>query len=263
MHILERIVTVKKREIALKKKLLPPDHLKRIPLFDRKCISMAEALRATNPGIIAEHKRRSPSEAVINQGLALDKIVEGYDRAGANGLSILTDTTFFGGSLEDLLIARSCTKLPILRKDFIIDPYQVLEAKAYGADVILLIAAILKKEEVEALMQLAHDLNMEVLLEVHSKEEYERSMTDGIDMLGVNNRDLKTFQVQVQTSIEMAAHIENKVVLVSESGLRDAKTIRRLHGHGFHGFLIGTYMMKQKDPGVAARELIKQIGHEN
>ena len=263
MHILDRIVAVKKREIALKKEQIPAAHLERSPLFDRKGVSMATVLRSANPGIIAEHKRRSPSETVINQGMPIDEIVRGYDRAGASGLSILTDTTFFGGSLEDLLLARSCTKLPLLRKDFTIDPYQVLEAKAHGADVVLLIAAILNQEEIRSLTNLAHDLDMEVLLEVHNKEEYENSMINGIDMLGVNNRDLKTFKVEVQTGIELAKHIEDDVVLVSESGLKDAATIQRLHGHGFHGFLIGTYMMKQEDPGKAAQELIESIGNEN
>ena len=265
MHILERIVIEKRKEIAQRKGDVSIKQLEERAYFQRECRSLAVSLKENAPGVIAEFKRRSPSETVINDKDAICNIVPGYEAAGVSGLSILTDTPFFGGTLKDLVEARALTELPVLRKDFMLDPYQVYEAKAYGADAILLIAAILDPNTVQSLMALAHELGMEVLLEVHNREELERSYVEGIDMLGVNNRNLKTFEVALDTSIELAREIKKggKTVLVSESGLKNPEDVRQLNQHGYSGFLIGTHFMKQEDPGKAAARFIKNLQDEN
>lgn len=265
MHILDRIVIEKRKEIARRKGDNPQYKLEQCPLYQRNGISLARALKDDAPGIIAEYKRRSPSEKRINDKDSVQFVVKGYEAAGVSGLSILTDTPFFGGSLKDLEEARGVTNLPILRKDFMLDPYQVIEAKAYGADVILLIAAILDPDTIRALTDLTHQLGMEVLLEVHDLQEFRSSFIEGIDMLGVNNRNLKTFEVSLQTSIELAEEIgtNNTTVLVSESGLRNPEDVQSLNRYGYSGFLIGTHFMKQEEPGKAAQHFIKSIRHED
>ena len=257
MSILDRIAAQKRREIALKKQLIPEENLREYPLFNRPVHSLRASLQERPFGIIAEHKRRSPSREVINQKVALPDVVTGYDRAGAAGISVLTDGTFFGGSLEDLVLARACTALPLLRKEFILDPYQITEARAHGADAILLIAALLEPGEMETLSQAARDLNLEVLLEVHDKEELFRCPEGSADLIGVNNRNLKTFEVRLETSMELAASIPEGVLRVSESGLGEASDIHRLREKGYHGFLMGESFMKQQDPGKALGNLLE------
>ncbi|MBT8307311.1 MAG: indole-3-glycerol phosphate synthase TrpC, partial [Maribacter sp.] len=193
MNILDRIVVNKREEVNLKKELIPYSQLENAILFKRKTLSLANSLRNSATGIIAEHKRRSPSKAVINQNLNVYDVAKGYEKAGVCGMSVLTDGKYFGGSLDDLLIARASVKIPLLRKEFIIDEYQIIEAKAHGADVILLIAAILSKPEIKMLSELAKSLHLEVLLEVHGEAELQKSIMPSLDMLGVNNRNLKTF----------------------------------------------------------------------
>lgn len=262
MNILNQIAEDKKREVQLKKRWVSEKELMQTKLFSEPTRSLKTSLKNRSYGIIAEHKRRSPSKSVINQKLALPDVVCGYEQAGAGGLSVLTDGTYFGGSLEDLLLARGCTQLPLLRKEFIIDPYQILEAKAYGADAILLIAALLNRKEINDFTALAHELNLEVLLEVHSKEELKASLIPNIDMLGVNNRNLKTFEVSLDVSRELAKIIPEEMVKISESGLASFVELQELKAIGFSGFLMGEAFMKEADPGAALKLLLNVCNHE-
>lgn len=259
MDILEKIVTDKKREIHLKKAVIPLMQLENSFLFQREPISLAKALRKSETGIIAEHKRRSPSKSVINQNSSVQDIAIGYMNAGACGMSVLTDAKYFGGSLDDLQIARAAVDFPLLRKEFIIDEYQVVEARAHGADTILLIGAILTREEIKVLSELAKSLGMDVLLEVHNEEELANSMMPSLDMLGVNNRNLKTFEVSLETSVSLSQQIPQEFVKVSESGISSVSAIKMLRDLGFQGFLVGENFMKTDDPGESAREFIKQM----
>ncbi len=259
MDILEKIVADKRQEIDLKKQLISTNELEKFPLFQRKSPSLANALKEAEVGIIAEHKRRSPSRAVINNSLDVHKVAQGYEKAGASGMSVLTDGKYFGGSLDDLILARSAADLPLLRKDFTIDEYQIIEAKAYGADVILLIAAVLGRNEIQKFSELATSLGMEVLLEVHNLEELNNSLVPGIQMLGVNNRNLKTFEVDLDTSRELSQHIPDTMVKVSESGISSSEAIINLQEFGYQGFLVGEHFMKTDDPGKSAEEFIYTI----
>ena len=190
MNILDKIILDKRQEVASKKKLIPLSYLMKSPLLERESFSMSQSI-LDGSGIIAEFKRRSPSKQVINHKDSVIEVVSGYEKAGASGISVLTDTKYFGGSLDDLMQARDHLTIPLLRKDFMIDPYQIYEAKAFGADTILLIAAVLHPKEVTLFSKLAHQLGLEVLLEVHNEEELKRSDLDHVDLVGVNNRNLK------------------------------------------------------------------------
>jgi indole-3-glycerol phosphate synthase len=210
-------------------------------------------------GIIAEHKRRSPSKATINNSFSVEEVVKGYENSGASGISILTDNHYFGGSLDDFILARATVKTPLLRKEFIIDDYQILEAKANGADAILLIAAVLSKEEIKQLSEFAQYLTLEVLLEVHNLEELEKSIMPSLDLIGVNNRNLKTFELSLQTSIDLIKHIPNDFVKISESGISQIKDVKLLKNHDFQGFLIGENFMKTNNPGESLLEFITEL----
>lgn len=259
MNILDRIIADKYKEVALRKRLFTVTHLEKFPLFGRKTISLSTALKNSSSGIIAEHKRRSPSRAVINQDLNVEEVARGYENAGACGISVLTDGKYFGGSLDDFLLARASVEIPLLRKEFIIDEYQILEAKAYGADVILLIAAVLDREKLRNLAQFAHDLELEVLLEVHDLEELERSLFPGVSMVGVNNRNLKTFEVSTDISKQLAEKIPDDLVKISESGISSIKAIKDLQNFGYRGFLVGENFMKTQDPGKSAAAFINEL----
>ena len=259
MNILDRIIADKKNEVALRKSLFPISYWEASPLFDRPLNRLSSRLRSSHSGIIAEHKRRSPSKQTINTKLSVSEVVQGYDKAGACGLSILTDHKYFGGSLEDLNLARATTTLPLLRKEFIIDEHQLIEAKAQGADLILLIAAVLSREEIQTLSTVAQKLDLEVLLEIHNQEELEKSIMPSLDLLGVNNRNLKTFEVSLETSRALATLIPDEFVKVSESGLSDIQSIKILQSIGYQGFLVGENFMKTTQPGSAAQEFISQL----
>ena len=259
MDILKKIVADKKREIHLKKAVIPLAQLENSYLFQREPLSLANVLRKSETGIIAEHKRRSPSKSVINQNLSVQDIAIGYMNAGACGMSVLTDAKYFGGSLDDLLIARAAADFPLLRKEFIIDEYQVIEARAYGADTILLIGAILTRKQIKILSELAKSLGMDVLLEVHNNEELVNSIMPSLDMLGVNNRNLKTFEVSLDTSAELSKQIPDEFVKVSESGISSVAAIKMLRDLGFQGFLVGENFMKTENPGESAREFINEM----
>lgn len=259
MNILDKIVADKRKEVDLKKSLITQSQLEASVMMERTSISLAEVLRKSNSGIIAEHKRRSPSKSVINQSLSVQDVAKGYADAGVCGMSVLTDGKYFGGSLDDLVLARASTNIPILRKEFIIDEYQIVEAKAYGADVILLIAAILSKEEIKTLSELAQGLGLDVLLEVHNEEELEKSLMPSLDMLGVNNRNLKSFEVDLEISKSLSKKIPDDFVKVSESGISSVEAIRELKEFDYQGFLIGENFMKTDDPGKNAAEFINRL----
>jgi len=250
MNILDQIIEHKRVEVAQRKEAVPVATLERSPLFGRQVLSLKQFL--TDPartGIIAEFKRRSPSKGVINDQVDVVTVTKGYTAAGASCLSVLTDSAFFGGSPEDLQRAR-VNEIPILRKDFIIDEYQIIEAKAIGADVILLIAACLTPGEVQRLAKFARRLGLEVLLEIHNEEELEH-ICDATEIVGVNNRDLKTFTVDIQRSIDLSKRIPEDKLLIAESGISKIETILHMKDAGFTGFLIGENFMKEKDPGAA------------
>ncbi len=259
MDILEKIITDKRQEIAFKKQLIPTFQLEQSVLFERETVSIINNLQNNEIGIIAEHKRRSPSKQVINHNLNVFDVAQGYEKAGVCGMSVLTDGKYFGGSLDDLLLAKSSCNLPLLRKEFIIDNYQILEAKAYGADVILLIAAILTQKEIKTLSEFAKSLQLEVLLEVHNEAELQKSVMPSLDMIGVNNRNLKTFEVSLETSKMLSTLIPNDFLKVSESGISNVEAIKELKPFGYQGFLIGENFMKTDDPGESAGYFINQF----
>ncbi|MEL0644710.1 indole-3-glycerol phosphate synthase TrpC [Olleya sp. Ti.3.14] len=261
MDILTKIVNDKRIEVNLRKQLIPIKQLEQSILFERETVSLAEKLKKSTTGIIAEHKRRSPSKQVINHDLNVFDVAKGYEDAGVCGMSVLTDGKYFGGSLDDLLTARASCNLPLLRKEFIIDPYQIIEAKAYGADVILLIAAILTREEIKTYSELAKSLNLDVLLEVHNQDELHKSIMPSLDMLGVNNRNLKTFEVSLDTSKQLSDLIPDDFVKVSESGISNIEAIKTLQPFGYKGFLIGENFMKTDNAGLSAKQFIKTLNN--
>lgn len=260
MNILEKIIVHKRKEVEEKKSLVPVKMLEQSTYFGGKPLSMKKyLLREDKSGIIAEFKRKSPSEGVINTQAKVEKTSIGYMQAGASALSILTDTQFFGGKNEDILLARKYNFCPIIRKDFIIDEYQILETKSLGADTVLLIASALTPAEVKTLAAFTKSFGMEVLLEVHNEKELKEYITDDVDMVGVNNRNLGTFETAVQTSIDLASMIPDVFVKISESGIKSPETIVELRQYGYRGFLMGTYFMKYSRPEKACEEFIEKL----
>jgi indole-3-glycerol phosphate synthase len=259
MNILDKIVADKRKEVELKKSIIPVSQYEASVLFERNTNSMAQALKNSDSGIIAEFKRRSPSKESINQNANVGQVAKGYENARVCGMSVLTDIKYFGGSIEDLVLARASVNLPLLRKEFVISEYQIIEAKAYGADVILLIAAILTKQEIKTYSELAKNLGLDVLLEVHNEEELHKSIMPSLDMLGINNRNLKTFEVSLETSKTLSKLIPDDFVKVSESGISSIDAIKELKPFGYEGFLIGENFMKTDNPGKSAIEFIKNL----
>jgi indole-3-glycerol phosphate synthase len=219
----------------------------------------------TGPGvhIIAELKKASPSRGIIRSDFAPALLAADLEQAGATALSVLTEEDFFSGSLADLKEASRVTKIPILRKDFILDPWQVWETRAAGADSFLLIAAVLDDETFRGLLALGRSLKMEPLVEVHSRQELERVLSAGATIIGVNNRDLQDFSVHLKTSLELVQHTPEDCIAVSESGLRTREDLARLSDAGFDAFLIGERLMQQDDPGQALRILLQPSGVEH
>ena len=258
MNILDKIIEHKKTEVANSKQLISVEELKKQKNFDRKIFSLKDFLfDETKTGIISEFKRRSPSKGIINDNADVVEVTKAYTANGASCLSVLTDSTFFGGSTDDLRRAR-VNNIPILRKDFIIDEYQLVEAKAMGADVILLIAACLKPGKVKDLATFAKHLKLEVLLEIHEEEELGH-ICDEIDFVGVNNRDLRTFAVDINRSIELSKKIPADKIKIAESGIDKTETIKILKEAGFKGFLMGENFMKATDPGEAFKQFVQQL----
>jgi indole-3-glycerol phosphate synthase len=260
MNILDKIVLNKRKEVEAAKKRVSYTKLEESDLFQRETYSFREfLLHPERTGIIAEFKRKSPSKGIINDKVTVKQVTNGYDAAGASALSVLTDRQFFMGKKADLIKARQVNTIPVLRKDFMIDPYQIIEAKALGADIILLIAAILTPAEIDQFASLAKSLGLNVLLEVHNLEELERSINPNLDAIGVNNRNLADFTVSVETSYKLAEHIPAEFLKISESAISNPQTIKELKKAGFNGFLIGENFMKQADPGLAMREFVKGL----
>jgi len=259
-NILDRIVEKKREEIALARLETPLYKLEQSEFFTRECFSLPDfILNPALTGIIAEFKRKSPSKGIINDKLSVQEVTNGYAGAGASALSVLTDESFFGGNNRDLIAARKVNTIPVLRKDFMLDEFQIIEAKSLGADIILLIASILSPGEIKKLSKLAKSLGMNVLLEVHNLDELNRSLCEDLDAVGVNNRNLGDFSVSIQHSYDLVDHIPSDFLKISESGISDPKKIAELKRAGFNGFLIGENFMKELDPGKAMKEFVAQI----
>ncbi|MDG1743439.1 MAG: indole-3-glycerol phosphate synthase TrpC [Polaribacter sp.] len=261
MTILEKIIAFKKKEIAKIKAEVPVKKLVESPSFGRTVFSLKKSLlEVGSTGIIAEFKRQSPSKGIINDKATIADVTNGYLDANVAAQSILTDTSFFGGTMADLMEARNINQQkPILRKDFIVDGFQIVESKAIGADVILLIAACLTEKELKNYGQLATDLGMEVLYEVHTQQDLNKINDLDDKIIGINNRNLKTFEVDLEHSIKLASQIPATCLKISESGISDPRIISGLKEYGFQGFLIGENFMNQENPGEACQAFINQI----
>jgi len=261
MNILEKIIAHKKKEVAERKSLYPAKLLEQSIYFQTPVVSLKKhLLREDKSGIIAEFKRRSPSKGDINPYASVERVSIGYMQAGASALSVLTDSEFFGGNNEDLTEARKYNSCPILRKEFIIDEHQLIEARSIGADAVLLIAECLSRQQLAQLAKTARNLGMEVLMEIHSGEQLAK-YTEDVDAIGVNNRNLEDFSVDIGVSLELAPALPAGVVTVSESGLDDPQAVVELKRAGYRGFLIGEHFMREADPGKACREFIRQVRH--
>ena len=259
MDILTKIINHKKKEVFERKSLYPLKLLEKNTYFATKPVSLKKYLvKPDKSGIIAEFKTKSPSKGDINLYANVADVSLKYMQAGASALSILTDHNFFGGSLEQLTTARKYNYCPILQKDFVIDEYQIIEAKSYGADAILIIAAALTKTKIAAIAKLAKSLQMEVLFEIHNEQELNK-VNDFVDIVGVNNRNLKTFDVNISQSIRLSEFIPDDFLKISESGIKTAKDIIELKKYGFKGFLMGESFMSTRNPGKACKMLIQQL----
>lgn len=256
--ILSEIIANKRFETDLQKQAISIEQLQESVAEASPTRSMKQALASSATGIIAEFKRRSPSKGWIYQDASPETIVPSYKSAGASAVSILTDDKFFGGNLKDIRTARPLVQIPILRKDFIIDEYQLYQARIVGADAILLIAAALEQSKCKELTEQAHALGLEVLLEIHSAEELSYIHKD-IDMVGINNRNLGTFFTDVENSFRLAGQLPQDTILVSESGISAPETVKRLRAAGFRGFLIGETFMKTGHPGETLNEFLHSI----
>lgn len=257
--ILHDIIAYKHIEVESAKKKLSLDQLQNQKRIGDKPRSMSQSILCEAPGIIAEFKRKSPSKGWINQSANPSEISMEYQRAGAAAVSVLTDEKFFGGGIEDLKAIRSSISLPILRKDFIIDEYQIVEAYNSGADAVLLIAAALDHSQCEKLANKAHELGLEILLEIHHEAELDY-ITQDIDMIGVNNRNLGTFVTDVSNSLSLINHLPTGKVRISESGISNPSTVKMLQDRGFNGFLIGENFMKHPNPGQVLSTFIDKLG---
>lgn len=260
--ILKQIYHHKKEEVEHRKASVPVKTLENEPTFRRSGFSLAEHIQyQAKPGIIAEFKTRSPSLGIINAHADVSKITRGYMEAGASALSILTDGHFFGGSLKNLQMARQLNRCPILQKDFILDTYQIAEAKACGADAILLIASMLTKDHIDELSAFATNLGMESLLEIHSHEELDK-INHQVQLVGINNRNLNNFKVDTKNAIQLLSEIPDRFVKIAESGIQNPQQASQLLSSGFNGLLIGSHFMKQAEPEKACKQFIDQLTHK-
>lgn len=259
MNILDQIIAYKHKEVEQSKELYPMCLLEKSVYFESQPVSLKKYLtREDKSGIIAEIKKQSPSIGIINKYADIEKVSIGYMQAGASALSVLTDSKYFGGSNKDLTIVRQFNFCPILRKDFIVDSYQITEAKSIGADAILLIAAVLTKQQIAEFTQVAHSLGLEVLLEVHAPIELDKVINE-IDIIGVNNRDLSSMTVNIEHSVKMSTLLPPDKIRVSESGIDSPQKIQYLRGAGYNGFLMGTYFMKHAQPHIACKDFINEL----
>lgn len=258
MDVLSEIIAKKRERVRAEKDLVPLDEMRRLAHAARSnSHALSAALLRDGINIIAEFKRRSPSKGIIRPDADLVQIVKSYETGGAAAISVLTEEDYFSGSLDDLRTVKATVRLPVLRKDFVFDEYQVYESAAAGADAILLIIAALDDELLLRLRRLAEDeLGLDALVEVHTGDEMKRAVTCRANLIGVNNRDLRTFEVSIETSLSLAREAPPGALLISESGLRRREDLRRLHTAGFHGFLIGETLMRAQDPGQALRNVL-------
>lgn len=260
MNILDKIIEHKRKEVEERKSLYPVKLLEQSIYFGTPPVSLRKYIqREDKSGIIAEIKRKSPSKGIINPHVSIERTSIGYMQAGASALSVLTDKEFFGGSNDDLTLARKYNFCPILRKDFTIDEYQIVEAKSIGSDAILLIAAALDPGRLKQLADFAHSFKLEVLLEVHNEEELQDNQDAGADLIGVNNRNLKTFELSIEVSKRLAGQIPTEAVKVSESGIESVSTIIELKKFGYDGFLMGQNFMQHSRPEEACKEFIDKL----
>ncbi len=254
MNILDKIIINKKQEVANARSEKTVAELQDSPFFGRNTYSLKETVKSRS-GIIAEFKRKSPSKGIINDKMTPLEVVSQYEKYGASGISILTDSEFFGGTFKDITSVREQIQIPILRKDFMVDEYQFYEAKAIGADVILLIAACLSPSQVQEFTDLSHSLNLEVLLEIHAEEELVH-INNNIDLVGINNRNLKDFKVNLQHSVSLKNMLPKEMLSVAESGIYNKKDFQFLKEKGFDAFLMGEVFMKNENPGKAFEEFL-------
>ena len=261
MTILDEIIAYKHIEVAEHKAQQSVAQLEKALNFSLPVISLKQSLlNPAKTGIIAEFKRKSPSKGVINATAKVEDVTTGYVKAGASALSILTDEKFFGGTNADVLAARKVNNAPILRKEFIVDEYQIVEAKSIGADAILLIAACLTKKQINDLAKFAKSFGLEVLLELHGEDEFDKISTE-VELVGINNRNLKTFVVDIEQSKKFAAKIPDTFVKIAESGIDSVDVINDFKKHGFKGFLMGEHFMKTAKPNIAFAEFVKKLGY--
>jgi len=260
--ILDEIVASRKDEVSKQKLRIPFTEIKSKIDFNFNCNSLSAKLQTIGAsGIIAEFKRRSPSKGVINDRVQPEIVTKGYSDSGVSGLSVLTDGKYFGGSTADFIAARTANPLtPLLRKDFMVDEYQLFESRLLNADVILLIAAVLRKEEISRFTAIAHELGMEVILELHDESEFEKIAKE-VDIIGINNRNLKDFKVDMDRSIKLLELLPTEAVKISESGLSDPETVDFLRNRGFQGFLMGENFMKSENPASACLDFISKLKH--
>ena len=257
-NILAKIIDHKKIEVAERKGQVSVVQLEAMPLFTSQGHSLkSNLLNPALTGIIAEFKRQSPSKGVINATASVEDVTNAYTQFGAAGISVLTDNAFFGGSINDLSIAVK-NPIPVLRKEFIIDEFQLIEAKAYGASVILLIAACLTPNETHSLAKFAKSIGLEVLLEMHDADELGH-ISDAVDFVGINNRSLKSFEVNIEHSLQLKNQLPKNILSIAESGIYSLETFMLLKKEGFDGFLMGEYFMKQANPATAFELFVKSI----
>ncbi len=259
MTILDNIVAEQKQLISALKMEKSISELEKKSAFSRKAFSLYQQLADEhNMGIIAEFKRQSPSKGDINKLANVEKVAKGYQQAGAAAISVLTNQRFFGALPSDFALARQVVSIPLLRKEFIVDEYQIVETKAMGADILLLIAACLSKKEIKSFASIANNIGLQVLLEIHTEEELEK-INDHCDFVGINNRNLKTFEVDVENSIRLANSLPKEKIKIAESGLSEIGMIKRLSAEGFRSFLMGENFMKTKDPGASCQSFIQEL----
>lgn len=261
MNILDKIISYKHKEVFIDRDNTPIKKLEKSEFFERKCFSLKKIIKESNLGIISEFKRKSPSKGWFNSNINILSVVKDYESAGSSGISILTDKKFFYAEQNDLSIVRKNISIPILKKDFIIDLYQIFSAKSMGADVILLISEILSKKMINEFAKQAKNLGMEVIMELHSENEIDK-INDNIDIIGINNRNLKTFEVNIESSIKLFSKIPDNFIKISESGISKPEDVIFLKNNiGFKGFLIGEIFMNSNNPGYSCKKFIKNINN--
>lgn len=258
MNILEKIVAFKKEEVKKRKIDFPVSSLQESEFYTMAPVSFYNALKKAGPSVIGEFKRKSPSRGIINPQAEPADVARGYENGGVAAMSILTDNEFFGGTNNDLMTVARVSKIPLLRKEFIVDEYQIIESKSIGASAILLIASVLTKKEISRFSRLATESGLDILFEIHSAEELEK-ISDDIKIIGVNNRNLNNFDVSITNSVNIINLLPADCIRVAESGFKTADEVALLYGSGYDSFLIGEHFMRSVDPGESAKRFIQEL----